>query len=346
MTELTLRDGRPRRTGRDRCDRAHSGRRESGFRPTIFIDIQEVGAVQVWVPDQEIADAVSDIDGVSTQIYPGGDDLPGDPGKVAFYVPPFAPTRQSREILTRMPGLEVVQLQVAGVDTFRPLIPDGVVLCNARGVHDASTAEWVVGAVIAAQREFPGFARAQLEGRWNWHMTDALTDRTVLIVGHGSVGAAIERRLVPFETEIVRVARTARDGVHPVSALPDLLPHADVVVLIVPFTTETVGMVDAAFLARMKDGALLVNAARGPVVDTGALLAELTHGRLRAVLDVTDPEPLPAGHPLWSAPGVFITPHVGGSTPASRRRSVALVREQLARYVSGAPLHNVIGGDY
>jgi phosphoglycerate dehydrogenase-like enzyme len=177
-------------------------------------------------------------------------------------------------------------------------------------------------------------------------MTDALTDRTVMIVGYGSVGAAIERRLLPFETRIVRVARTARDGVHPVSALPELLPDADVVVLIVPSTAETTGMAEKAFLARMKDGALLVNAARGTVVDTGALVAELTGGRLRAVLDVTDPEPLPAGHPLWSAPGVFITPHVGGSTPASRRRAVALVRDQVARFAAGEPLLNVINGDY
>jgi phosphoglycerate dehydrogenase-like enzyme len=302
--------------------------------------------LRAWIPDAEIAEAVADIAGVTTRIYDGGDEVPGDPAEVAFYVPPFAPTRQSREILARMSNLEVLQLQVAGVDTFLPHLPDGVVLCNARGVHDASTAEWVVGGVIAAQRDFPRFAAAQRDGRWDWHMTDALTDRSVLIAGYGSVGAAIERRLVPFETQIVRVARSARDGVHPVTALPDLLPEADIVVLIVPFTPETTGMADTEFLSRMKDGALLVNAARGPVVDTAALLAELTSGRLRAVLDVTDPEPLPPGHPLWSAPGVFITPHVGGSTPASRRRAVALVREQLARYAAGEPLRNVIKGDY
>jgi phosphoglycerate dehydrogenase-like enzyme len=303
--------------------------------------------VTIWVPDQEIADAIADIDGVVARIYDGrSEEFPGDPAEVVFYVPPFVATPRSREILAEMPNLQVVQLQVAGVDTFLPHIADGVALCNARGVHDASTAEWVVGGIIAAQREFPGFAGAQREGRWDWHMTDALTDRTVMIVGYGSVGAAIERRLVPFETRIVRVARTARDGVHPVGALPDLLPEADVVVLIVPSTTATTGMVGKAFLERMKDGALLVNAARGTVVDTGALLAELTGRRLRAVLDVTDPEPLPAGHPLWSAPGVFITPHVGGSTPASRRRAVALVREQVIRFATREPLHNIIKGDY
>lgn len=302
--------------------------------------------MKVWVPDKEMAEALAGLAAAEVDVYPGADELPGDPAEVEFYVPPFVPTPQSRAILARMSGLKVLQLQVAGVDAFLSHVPPGAVLCNGRGVHDASTAEWTVGAILAAQHDFPRFADAQREGRWDWHMTDALADRTVLIVGYGSVGAAIERRLLPFETEVVRVARTARDGVHPVGALPELLPEADVVVLIVPFTEETTGLVDAGFLARMKDGALLVNAARGAVVDTGALVAELSQGRLRAVLDVTDPEPLPAGHPLWSAPGVFITPHVGGSTPASRRRAVALVRRQLERYVRGETLQNVITGAY
>lgn len=318
----------------------------TGAASTIGLDGEEGGRMKVWVPDKEIAEAVADIAGVQVDVYPGGHDLPSDPAEVEFYVPPFVPTPQSRAILARMRRLKVLQLQVAGVDSFLPHVSPGVVLCNGRGVHDASTAEWTVGAIIAAQHDFPRFVDAQRDGRWDWHMTDALADRTVLIVGYGSVGAAIERRLLPFETEVVRVARTARDGVHPVGALPDLLPQADIVVLIVPFTTETTGLVDADLLARMKDGALLVNAARGPVVDTGALLAELSRGRLRAVLDVTDPEPLPAGHPLWSAPGVFITPHVGGSTPASRRRAIALVRDQLDRYLRREPLRNVITGAY
>lgn len=303
--------------------------------------------MRIWVPDQEIADAVADIEGVSAQIYDGRSDaLPGDPAEVVIYVPPFVATRRGLDVLSKMPNLRLLQLQVAGVDAFRPLLPEGVALCNARGVHDAGTAEWVVGAIIAAQREFPGFAAAQRERRWDWHMTDALTDRTVMIIGYGSVGAAIEHRLVPFETRVIRVARTVRDGVHPVGAIPGLLPDADIVVLIVPSTSETTRMVDKAFLSRMKDGALLVNAARGSVVDTDALVAELTDRRLRAVLDVTDPEPLPERHPLWSAPGVFITPHVGGSTPASRRRAVAFVREQVRRFAAGEPLHNIIAGDY
>lgn len=298
-----------------------------------------------WVPDKETAGLVADL-GIRVEVYDGGDALPDGIGEVEFYAPSFPPTERGREIITAMPRLRVVQLPVAGIDAFRSCTPDGVLLCNARGVHDASTAEWVVGAIVAAQRDFPRFADAQREQRWDWHMTGALADLSVLIVGYGSVGAAIERRLVPFETEIVRVARSARDGVHATADLPALLPHADVVVLIVPATEETVKLADAAFLSRMKDGALLVNAARGSVADTDALVAETVSGRLRAVLDVTDPEPLPAGHPLWSAPGVFITPHVGGSTPASERRYRRLIREQLARYVSGEPLVNIVTGAY
>ena len=152
----------------------------------------------------------------------------------------------------------------------------------------------------------------------------------MLIVGYGSIGAAVERRLAGFEVSVLRVARTARPegGVAPVSDLPGLLPAADVVVLLAPVTAETIGMVDAAFLARMKDGALLVNAARGSLVVTDALVAEARSGRLRMALDVTDPEPLPPGHPLWDLPGVFITPHEGASTPVSVARMAAYVRDQ------------------
>jgi phosphoglycerate dehydrogenase-like enzyme len=167
----------------------------------------------------------------------------------------------------------------------------------------------------------------------------------VLIVGHGSIGQAVERRLDGWEVEITRVARHARDGVHPIGDLPALLPDADVVVILVPSTSETRRLVDAGFLKQMKDGALLVNAARGAIVDTDALLAELTSGRLRAALDVTDPEPLPDGHPLWSAPGLLLTPHVGGAVRGSRRRAYQIVTDQLARLAAGEPLLNVIGDD-
>jgi phosphoglycerate dehydrogenase-like enzyme len=302
--------------------------------------------VAAWVPHPAIAGLAAEIDGVSAEVYAGGDDRPAGIEAVEFYVPPFPLTERGVTIVAEMPSLRAVQMLTAGVDNVREHLPDGVMLCNARGAHNASTAEWVVGAIIACQRNFPEFARAQPEGRWDWRFTEALADKSVLIVGYGSIGASIELRLSGFEVDVVRVARSARDGVHPVSALPELLPAADIVVMIVPSTAETAGMVDAEFLARMKDGALLVNAARGTVTDTDALVAELRRGRLRAALDVTDPEPLPPDHPLWRLPGVFITPHVGGSTPASAIRAAALVRDQLTRYVKGEPLHNIITGDY
>jgi phosphoglycerate dehydrogenase-like enzyme len=265
---------------------------------------------------------------------------------VEFYVPSFFPTPPVGEAMRHMKRLRVVQTLTAGVDKLRPYLPDGAVLCNARGAHDASTAEWVVAAMLAAIRRFPMFATEQAAGRWTYQPTPELAEKSVLIVGYGSIGAAVERRLAGFEVTVRRVARSAREGVAGLAELPSLLPAADVVVLLVPFTPETAGMVDGDFLARMKDGALLVNAARGPVVVTEALCAELASGRLRAALDVTDPEPLPPGHPLWTLPGVFITPHVGASTPVSQRRVVRLAREQAEAYLRGGELRNVISGTY
>ncbi|MBO0824978.1 MAG: 2-hydroxyacid dehydrogenase, partial [Actinobacteria bacterium] len=230
--------------------------------------------------------------------------------------------------MASMPRLRVVQTLTAGFDRVRPHVPPGAVLCNARGAHDASTAEWVVGAAIAALRKFPYFATEQAAGRWSYQFTGSLAGATVLIVGYGSIGQAVERRLTGFDVQVRRVARSARAGVSPVSELPRLLPEADVVILLAPVTKDTVGMVDATFLGRMKDGALFVNAARGVLVVTEDLVAELRGGRLAAAVDVTDPEPLPPGHPLWKLPNVFITPHVAASTPYSAREANRLVRIQ------------------
>jgi phosphoglycerate dehydrogenase-like enzyme len=301
----------------------------------------------IWVPTEPVAQALAGLAGASVEVRaPDGSDLPESVAEVEFYVLPFFPRPDAVAAMKRMPRLKVVQTLTAGFDAVRPHVPASAILCNARGVHDASTAEWVVGATTAAIRQFPYFAAEQAAGRWSYQFTECLAGKTVLIVGYGSIGQAVERRLAGFDVHIRRVARTARTGVSPVSELPDLLPEADVVILLAPVTTETAGMVDAAFLARMKDGALLVNAARGVLVVTDDLVAEVASGRLSAAMDVTDPEPLPPGHPLWALRNVLITPHVGASTPISASTAQRFVRDQAERYMTGQPLLNVISGDY
>jgi len=301
----------------------------------------------IWVPVQAIADALADLDDVAVEVVaPDSGSLPQTASEVEFYVPPFFPPPEAVTAMAKMPGLKVVQTLTAGFDRVRPHVPAGAVLCNARGVHDASTSEWVLTAILASIRQFQYFAAEQAAGRWSYRFTDCLAGKSVLIVGYGSIGQAVERRLNGFDVRVLRVARSAREGVSPVTALPELLPEADVVILLAPVTRETVGMVDARFLSRMKDGALLVNAARGSLVVTADLVAEVAQGRLFAALDVTDPEPLEAGHPLWNQPNVLITPHVGASTPVSWRTATVFVRAQVDRYLAGEPLVNVITGDY
>lgn len=272
--------------------------------------------------------------------------VPDSVTEVEFYVPPYQVGPRVGEVLPRMTSLRVVQTMTAGVDNVRALVPSGVTLCNGRGIHDTSTAELALTLTLASLRGVPDFVRAQDHGSWAPQWRPALADRRVLIVGYGAVGEAVEARLRPFEVDVVRVARSARDGVHPIEALPELLPDADVVILIVPLTEATRGLVDADFLGRMKDGALLVNVARGPVVDTDALLAALESGRVHAALDVTDPEPLPDDHPLWRAPNLLVSPHVGGASSAMWPRAHRLVRDQLHRYAKGEPLINVMAGEY
>lgn len=260
------------------------------------------------------------------------------------YVPTYRFARQAVDVIADMPRLRVVQSLTAGVDHLRPAIPAGVTLCNAVGVHDAATSELAVALMIGAQRRLADLVRAQDRAGWDMQMTSSLADQRVLIVGAGNIADALERRLSGFECSVSKVGRSARPGVHGVAELPDLLPQADIVVLLVPMTNETRGLVDRSFLARMPDGALLVNVARGPVVVTDDLLHELESGRLRAALDVTDPEPLPPDHPLWSAPGVVITPHVGGASTAMWPRAYRLVSEQLRRISFGEPLLHVVAG--
>jgi phosphoglycerate dehydrogenase-like enzyme len=307
--------------------------------------------VTVWLPYDAWRSELALPAGLDVEVWDGAADPPASVRDVRFYVLPYMAGPEPARLMSRMSSLQVVQTLTAGVDDVRPQVPAGVTLCNARGVHDASTAELVLALVLASLRGIPDFVRDAAHGGWDGRRRDALADRTVLVVGYGSVGQAVERRLLPFECEVLRVARTAREGpdgqrVAGLDELPALLPEADVVVLTVPMTDETRGLVDAAFLARLRDGALLVNAARGPVVRTDDLVAEVGAGRLRAALDVTDPEPLPPGHPLWSAPGVLISPHVGGNTSAFLPRAARLVEAQLRRWAAGEPLAHVVTATY
>ena len=262
--------------------------------------------------------------------------------QVGFYVPAYMGSRNSLELIAQMPNLEVVQLLTVGFDAALEYVPDHVSLCNAVGVHDASTAELAVALVLASLRGIDDFARAMPQGDWIHDRRPSLVDQKVVIIGAGGVGQAIANRLIPFEVEVTLVARSQRPGVVALSELPRLLPEMDIVILAVPLDVHTSGLVDDSFLSRMRDGALLVNVARGGVVDTQALVRHAQQGRIRAALDVTDPEPLPPEHPLWRIPGVLISPHVGGDTSAFLPRARALVEDQIDRWRSGDLLAHVV----
>ena len=261
---------------------------------------------------------------------------------IEFYVPAYMGPLSTFSAIAQMPRLQVVQLLTAGYDSAVAHLPAGVRLCNAAGVHDASTAEIAVGLTVASLRGIDDFARAMPAGMWLQGRRESLADKRVLVIGAGGVGRAICRRVEAFEADVVMVGRTAREAVRALEDLPDLLPAADVVILAVPLDDTTRHMVDAQFLARMTDGALLVNVARGAVVATEALVAAVSSGRIRAAMDVTDPEPLPQGHPLWTLPGVLISPHVGGNSSAFVPRARRLVEAQLVRWAAGQSLEHVV----
>lgn len=274
-------------------------------------------------------------EGVEVVMLEDGVDL----GGVDFLVPNH--DSGVREALPGLTRLSVVQLLSAGSDTWEGVVPAQATLCTARGARDGPVAEWVLGALLGAST---GLLRSAREHAWDpdCHLDD-LGGWTVLVVGLGSIGRMVQSRLEALGTTVVGVASHARDDIHGVDELPALLRDADAVVLLTPLSDATRGLIGAAELAAMPDGAVVVNAARGPVLDSDALLAEVAGGRLRAVLDVTDPEPLPDGHPLWSAPGVLsITPHVGGDSPLGWQRATALAGDQLARWCTGEELLNVV----
>ena len=300
--------------------------------------------IRVWLPEPDSVALMGSLpDGMVADVWTGGEQVPESADEVEVVVLPFGVPPSRLPVLAKLPRLRLIQLMTAGVEHIVPFVPAGVTLCNARGVHDPAVAEWTMAVILAQLRKLPGFAVAQQAGIWSPAGGELLAGQTVLIVGYGSIGEAVERLLAPFGVIVERIARRARPGVSSLEELPALLPEADIVILLLPVTPATTGLVDARFLGQMHDGALLVNAARGSIVDTAALVAELQAGRLRAALDVTEPEPLPAGHPLWSAPGLLLTPHVAGAETTGMGRVMALVRDQLARYAAGEPLLNVVG---
>jgi phosphoglycerate dehydrogenase-like enzyme len=300
--------------------------------------------LKVLVPHDEGMRALQEISGVEAVRYDPAAPLPATDAEVV--VPAFLAGTDAVELLRQLPQLRLVQLLSAGAEAWVGRLPDGVALSDCRGAHGGATAEWVLTVLLAVYRHVPRFVQAQAEGRWDYHQTEELAGKRVLLVGAGDVAAETADRLHAFDAVTTLVARTARPGVHGIDALPELLPQHDAVVLAVPLTDATRGMCDKAFLAAMPDGAVLVNAARGPVVDTDALLAELTSGRLRAAVDVTDPEPLPSSHPLWSAPGLLLTPHVGGSVPLGLARAYRVAAEQIACWARGEQPPNLVVGDY
>ncbi len=289
---------------------------------------------------------------------------------VEFWIPPMFGS-QATEIFPHLRGVKVVQCLRAGVDWIVPWLPKGIILCDGQGLHSIPVAEWVLAAILGSLKRFPEYRDHQREQFWAGQarpkegaeggdktsrdptangrqysyriLGDELHKKRVLIVGYGGIGKEVERLLQAFSVEILRVARTAKPGVSAMGDLAKLLPIADVVVLLVPLTEQTRGLMNAEMLRRMKAGALLVNAARGTIVDTDALLAELQAQRIHAVLDVTEPEPLPPGHPLWSAPNCFITPHVAGSVTGFAARGMEFAAEQARRYMAGEPLENRVG---
>jgi phosphoglycerate dehydrogenase-like enzyme len=300
----------------------------------------------VCLPTSGAAEGVGAIDDVRVLVWDGEAAPPDGIEQTEFYLGGYMGGPLAEQALARMPNLRVIQLLSAGVEPWLPLVPSGVTLCNGRGVHGGSTAELAVGGLLSVLRDLPRYHDDQAAHRWSPQSGDDLDGKRVLILGAGDIGRRIAAALAVFDADCTFVARTARDDVHGIDELGSLLPSHEVVVISLPHTAETHQLVDARFLAALPDGAIVVNIARGSIVDQDALVDELHSGRLRAFLDVADPEPLPAGHPLWDAPGAVITPHVGGGTSGWRRRGYRLVREQIERYVRGDELANVVGTEY
>jgi phosphoglycerate dehydrogenase-like enzyme len=303
----------------------------------------------VWLPASTPSPEVESLSSIAElRLYPAAGALPGDGPLEADLLVASAGWARAIEVAGQLQRLGAIQTITAGVDRMVDQVPPGVVLCDAAGVHDVPVAEWVVLAILAAQRNLPVYLDAQRAGEWRRERETGrdLVDAVVVLVGAGAIGRAVEARLVPFGVRIERVARRPRPDVHPMTELRSILPAADIVVILLPLTEATRGIIDAEAIAAMKPGALLVNAARGPIISSDAMTAAVLAGRIRVALDVTDPEPLPAEHPLWSAPGALITPHVASDVVREQERVWRLVRDQVGRLARGEGLANVVVDGY
>jgi phosphoglycerate dehydrogenase-like enzyme len=296
---------------------------------------RKVMTLSVLVPDQLGVAALARLDNVRPVRYDPAGPLPGEADEAEIIVVPPGHADRLVAAMREMPKLRMVQTLSAGTDQWEGRLPAGVALSNARGAHGGSTAEWAATVLLSIFREIPQSVADQATHTWRPRMTETLDGKRVLILGSGDLGTSLRTRLEPFGVSVTMAARSPRAGIHGIDEVPSLLGTQDAVVVMVPYNAGTHHLADRDFLARMPDRAVLVNAARGPVVDTGALLAELRRRRLRAALDVTDPEPLPAGHPLWDAPGILITPHIGGNTAGSAERAWAVAADQIAAYAAG-----------
>jgi phosphoglycerate dehydrogenase-like enzyme len=298
--------------------------------------------VRLWLRDGPGREAVAPLPpGVEMHLVPGEGPLPPEFYEAEFLVPPYG-SRRVLEALPKMEQLSVIQANSSGVEWLLPHVPPGVTVCNAKGTRDVVVSEWVLAAILAMTKDLPHWHRQQAVGAWKPTLLNEMAGSQVLIVGYGSIGRAVEDRLTPFDVSVERIASRARPGVSGVERLAERLPLTDIVILLLPSTPATDGIFDKAMLERMKPGALLVNAGRGTAVYTEALVDAVGKGKIRAALDVTDPEPLPEDHPLWSLPGVLLTPHLAGDSEAAERRVYRLVGEQVTRYVRGEPLVNVV----
>jgi phosphoglycerate dehydrogenase-like enzyme len=295
--------------------------------------------------DQVGRDLLGRIDGVEVLPYdPNSSQLTDEQRAADVLIPPYRSSHRPIQLLGQLPGLRMVQLLSAGADEWAGDVPAHVTLASARGAHAGPVSEWVLAAILAQLRQWPALVRYQDTGTWAHRKVDAdtLAGKRVLIVGAGSIGTATARLLTAFSATATLVASTARDDVHAASELPGLIGGHDIVVITAPLNEATRGLVDKSFLAAMDDGAMLVNAGRGQIVDTDALVAELRADRLRAALDVTDPEPLPADHPLWTSPGVIISPHSARTVPGTNALCYTVAAQQITTLIEGGIPSNIV----